>query len=95
MQPEKITKQILTFQKTAFDNSFTAMVMIQEQTEKIARTMVDQAAWIPEEGKKAIDEWVKAVKKGQEEFKKAVDESFHKVEEFFEKAEAAPKAKSK
>lgn len=85
MEPAKITKQMIDFQKATFDNTFNAMVMLQEQTEKMARSIMDQATWLPDEGKKAIDEWVKAYKKGRESFKKTVDESFSRIEEIFTK----------
>jgi polyhydroxyalkanoate synthesis regulator phasin len=83
MDQKQLFKQMLDFQKTTFDNSFSAMVMLQEQTEKAAQTLLDQASWLPEEGRKAIDEWVAAYKKGREEFKALVDENFKKVEDFF------------
>ena len=44
---------------------------------------MEQATWLPEEGKKAINDWTNAYKKGCEDFKKAVDENFKKVEDFF------------
>jgi hypothetical protein len=59
------------------------MVLLQEQTEKASVTLLDQATWLPEEGRKAIDEWIAAYKKGREEYKKLVDENFSKVEDFF------------
>jgi len=59
------------------------MVMLQEQTEEVANTILEQATWLPEEGKKAIEEWASSYKKGSEDFKKAVDENFKKVEDFF------------
>ena len=37
----------------------------------------------PEEGKKAISEWMKAYKKGCDDFKNIVDENFKKVDDFF------------
>jgi hypothetical protein len=37
----------------------------------------------PEEGKKAVIEWMKAYKKGCDDFKNIVDENFKKVETFF------------
>ena len=58
------------------------MVMIQDQNETLANTMLNQATWMPEEGKKAIREWVDTFKKGREEYKKTVDEAFKKVEAF-------------
>ena len=87
MEPTAIAKQVINLQKTAFDNAFNAMVMLQEQTEKMTSSLMDQAPGLPEEAKKAINEWVKAYKKGREDFKKAVDENFKKAEGFF----AAPK----
>jgi hypothetical protein len=57
--------------------------MIQDQTETLANTMLNQASWMPEEGKKAIRDWVDSFKKGREEYKKAIDDAFGKVEEFF------------
>jgi hypothetical protein len=83
MDQKQLFKQMLDFQKTTFDNSFNAMVLLQEQTEKASVTLLDQATWLPEEGRKAIDEWIAAYKKGREEYKTLVDENFSKVEEFF------------
>jgi hypothetical protein len=59
------------------------MVTLQEQMEKACNTLIDQAAWLPEEGKKAIRDWVSAYKEEREKFKASVDQSFKKVEAFF------------
>ncbi len=83
MNQQKLTKQILDFNKTTFDNTFNAMVLLQEQTEKVVTSLMEQAPWIPAEGKKAMNEWVDTFKKGRGEFKKVVDESFGKVEACF------------
>jgi polyhydroxyalkanoate synthesis regulator phasin len=74
---------MIDFYKSTFDNSFNAMVMLQEQTEKTMRTALEQAAWLPAEGKKVVDEWVKAYKQGRDEFKKVVEDNFKKVDDFF------------
>ncbi len=83
MDQKQILKQMIDFNKATFDNTFNAMVMLQEQAERAANTLMEQATWLPEDGKKAINEWVKAYKKGREDFKKVVDENFQKVESFF------------
>ena len=62
--------------------SANPMFMVQDQNETLATSMLNQASWLPEEGKKAIREWVDAFKKGREEYKKTVDEAFKKVEEY-------------
>ena len=83
MDQKQVLKQMIEFNKTTFDNSFNAMVMLQEQTERAVNMVLEQATWLPEEGKKALSEWVKAYKKGRDDFKKVVDHSFEKVEDFF------------
>jgi polyhydroxyalkanoate synthesis regulator phasin len=82
MDQKDMVKQMVNFNKAAFDNSFNAMVMLQEQTEKMVNTFLEQATWLPEDGKKVINDWVQAYKTGCDDFKKAVDENFKKVEDF-------------
>ena len=86
MDPMKLAKQVIDFNKSSFNNSFDAMVMMQEQTEKMVGSMLEQAPWLPNEGKKVLGEWMSAYQKGREEFKKTVDESFKKVETYFDDA---------
>jgi hypothetical protein len=83
MDPKQIAKQMLQFNKTAFDNAFDAMTALQEQTEKMMGMYLDQAPLLPAEGKKLINDWLKAYKKGRTEFKSATDENYKKVEDFF------------
>jgi len=90
MEQLKMAKQMIDFQKATFDNTFNAMVMLQDQTERMFGTFMEQATLLPEEGKKVLRDWVEAFKKGREEFKKSVDESFGKVEAYY--AEAGKKS---
>ena len=83
MDQKQIFKQMMEFNKAAFNNAFNAMVMVQDQTETLTSNMLNQATGIPEEGRKALQDWVDAFKKGRKEYKKTVDEAFNKVEEFF------------
>lgn len=83
MDQKQVFKQMSDFNKTAFDNSFNAIVMLQDQAVSLSNTLLTQATWLPEEGKKAIDEWVKTYKTGRETFKKSVDGSYNKIEDFF------------
>ena len=84
MDQKKMLKQMIEFNKAAFNNTFDAMVLLQDQAESLSNTLLAQAAWLPDEGKRAIEEWVKSYKTGRETFKKSVDESFKKVEDFFQ-----------
>jgi len=83
MEPKQIAKQMVDFNKKAFDASFEAMAAMQEQTEKMVSTMMQQTQFFPDEGKKLITDWLKTYKKGREEFKAAANENFKKVDAFF------------
>jgi len=83
MDQKQIAQQMIQFNKTAFDNSFNAMTMVYEQNEKMVGAFLQQATGIPEEGKKAINDWMQTYKRGCEDFKKQVDDNYAKVEEFF------------
>ena len=63
MDQNQIFKQMLDFNKATFDNSFNAMVMVLEQTEKMINAMMDQATWLPEEGKRPFRIGLMPVKK--------------------------------
>jgi len=90
MDPKKVTQQTFDFYKSTFENTNNAMSMLQDQGQKMVEMFLDQTQGFPEEGKKAVQEWINAYKKGSQDFKAAVDENFKKVEDFF--AEAAKSA---
>jgi uncharacterized coiled-coil DUF342 family protein len=89
MDQKKMFKQMIDFQKTTFDNSVNAMTTLQEQGEKMTQAFLDQAHWLPSEGRKAINDWIQAYKTGRESFKKTVEDNFSKVEEFFAESGSA------
>jgi hypothetical protein len=88
MEQQKMFKQMMTFQKATFDNAFSAMTKMQEQGESMVEMFINQAPWLPEEGKKVIEDWLSAYKSGRDDFKKAVDANYEKVEEYFAGFEA-------
>ena len=61
MEPLKMAKQLIDFNKATFDNTFNAMVLLQEQTEKMVNVFMAQANFLPEEGKKMLNEWVQSL----------------------------------
>lgn len=83
LDQKQIAKQMIQFNKSAFDNSFKAMSLVYEQNEKLLETFLGQADWLPEEGRKALNDWTTSYKKGCEDFKKMADENYEKVEAFF------------
>jgi len=83
MDPKQISKQMLDFYKMTFERSFSAMVVMQDQAEKMIGIWMEQNKWFPEKGKKARGEWMKTYKKGREDFKGKVEEGYEKMEEYW------------
>ena len=94
MDAKKMGKQMMDFYKSTFDNSFSAMMMLQEQMERMANMYWGQMVNVPDEVKKGVTEWSKSYKKNCEDFKKTVDDNFKKLESLFQEAEKAEKAKT-
>ena len=86
MDPMKIAKRMIDFQKTTFANTFDALALVQNQTERIAASW-EQTLGIPEEGQKFIDDWIKACNEGRENYKKIVNDSFDNMEKFLAEPE--------
>ena len=87
MDPKQITKQLMDFNKTVFDQTFKMMTILHDQTESIVFRFLEKAQWIPEDGKKVINEWANAYKKGSEYFKAYTDESYKSVTDYFAEVE--------
>ena len=80
MDSKKMGKQMIDLYQTTFDNSFSAMMMLQEQMERMANMYWGQMVNLPEEAKKGLNEWTKSHKKNCEDFKKMVDDGFKNLE---------------
>ena len=83
MDSKGMGKQVITFQKTLFENSFNAMKTVQDQAETMMDTIMGQLPWVPEEGKQSINTSIEFYKEARDNFKKAVDDGFVKMEEMF------------
>jgi hypothetical protein len=84
MDSSQFVKQTLGFQKTIFDNSFSAMIVIQDQTEKMMNSYLDQLPWVTDESKSSMKASVDMAKKARDDFKTAVEDGFKKFEEMLE-----------
>ncbi len=80
MHPKNLSKQMVEVCKASFDNSFAALMMLQEQMERLGNLFWGQVTNVPEEAKKGLNEWTKTHKKNCDNFKKAVDEGFKNLE---------------
>ena len=80
MDPKKMTTQMIEIYKTTFDNSFSALMTLREQWERMSNLFWGQMLNLPEEAKKGLNEWTKSYKKNCEDFKKMVDHGFKNLE---------------
>lgn len=92
MDPGDMMKQMISFNKQIFDNTFDAVTTVLEQREKMINLFFEQTPWFPEEGKRIVNEWVKAYKKGRTDFKASIDDNYKKVEEYLSSAGENKKA---
>ena len=82
MYQKKMLKQMIDFNKTAFDNNFNAIVKIQDQFDSMTTKAMDQINFLPAEFSKGMEQYATAFKNGRDNFKKFVDDGYKKVEEY-------------
>jgi hypothetical protein len=83
MDATQMTKQMIDLQKTTFDNFFNAMVLVQEQGEKMTQALFEQASWLPEESRRLVDQWLAMGKKGRDDLKSALDDNYDAVRDLY------------
>ena len=83
MDQKQMLKQMVEFNQTAFNNAFNAMTLLQDQFERVAKTVLEQATWLPAEGRKAIENGTETYKSACQTFKQQIDDSYKQVEKTF------------
>ena len=83
MDQRQITKGMLEFNKSILDSTFNTIRTTQEQTEKMIADIMDKANWLPDDEKKAINNWIESYKKGRNDFKTATEEKYEEVANHF------------
>ena len=84
METTQFAKQTLGFQKTILDNTFNALIMVQDQTEKMINSYLNQLPQVTEDGKKSMQASIDMAKKARDDYKKSIDDGFNKIEELLE-----------
>lgn len=92
MNQKEMFLQLVSFNKKAFENTFNAVVVFQDQSESLFKGMLGQATWLPEDKKAGVGDWVKAYKKTRDDYRKSVDDGFKKLEELISKPFPGEKA---
>ncbi len=84
MERQKIIEKMIDLHKTFFENYFSMMVLLQDQTENLLKPYINSFPGMSEENKKVLDQWTKEYKRSRDEFKKAIDKGYAKAETFFD-----------
>ena len=83
MDQKQMLKQMLEFNQNTFNTAFNTMTLLQDQLEGVAKTMLEQATWLPAEGRKAIENVTESYKSACQTFKQQIDNSYKQVEKTF------------
>jgi polyhydroxyalkanoate synthesis regulator phasin len=83
MDPNQLIKQMIAFNQAVSDNNFRAFTAAHEQTERMVKQIFEKSPLFPEEGKKAVADWMRAYKKYCDDFKSRVDHNFREAENYF------------
>jgi hypothetical protein len=91
LEANQITKQVLDFQKGVFFSWYDAMSIVQDQAASAVDTMLNQASWIPDEGRHAILSWASTCKKERDRLKHHMEDSLSGLEKYLsQEIKAAP-----
>ncbi len=86
MYPKMMIKQILDFNRKAFEDSFNAVSAIEEQSQKALSFFQEESLFFPEQSKQAIEDWIKTYKNGMDNFKTNMNSRFKFIEDCLLKA---------
>lgn len=89
---KKMVKQVIDFQKTAFEGAFTAVSFIQDQASNGVQQAIDAAVWMPAENRKQADALLAACAQSREQFKEFVGDNFDRIESIFAETKKTGKA---
>jgi len=81
----ELQRNLLEFQKQAFDSTFNALSALQDQQRELMTRLLDGAPAVPGEMRQLLDEWGRALETGREQFKDTVDRSFETVETYLDR----------
>ncbi len=83
MDARQTTKQLMEFNKRAFDNFYNTLSTLQDETESIVSRFMEKSTWMTPEGKKMFSQMSESYRKGRNDFKAMADENYRKVSEYF------------
>jgi hypothetical protein len=87
MENIAFAQPIIRINRIAVENTWNILSLVQDQTERATRTILEQGNQLAAEGQRALNEWVDEYKRGQAAVQKAVEENHALFEGLFPKTE--------
>jgi len=84
-QSAAMAKQMIDLQRISWEGMIGNAIIFWDQMGNMLNMFLNQAAWVPDEGKKAFREWIDSNKKGCETFKDAVNNGYASLGKCFER----------
>jgi hypothetical protein len=95
MELKETTQQVLDFQKQVLDNWDAAATLVENQAASTIGWMLDTTAWMPEEGRRLVEQWMTVLKEERGRLKAQLDQGLAAVEKIYAPSEAPAAAKPK
>jgi hypothetical protein len=76
METNHLAKQTLQICHAALTQTLEAALTVQEQSQKTLETLLDQSSVVPQEGKRAINDWLETCRQQTTAMKSVIDEGF-------------------
>ena len=83
METNPMMKEMMEIWKKSMEGSFQSMALMQEQSEKFTKMMVEHGNALQNEGKKFAEQWLETMKKSQQEYQNNLKSQVEKFETFF------------
>jgi hypothetical protein len=80
MEQKNFVKQMVDFNRMAFDNMYNTAVVVQDQTERFGGMLLDSAPFGGDQAKQMYRDSTELYRKGRDNFKKMMDEGFNMME---------------
>lgn len=77
-------RQLVQFQKTAFDSTFDTLSALQDQQRELMSRLLEGSP-APAELKQLMEEWARTLETGRAQFRDTVDRSFETVESYLDR----------
>jgi len=81
MDQRAMQKMVVEGMRSGMLMTFDTMNSVQEQMEKMWKTLLDQSGELQKEGEKVMGDWLENMRKGREEFRRNLEGGLRKMEE--------------